>query len=125
MKKNYGQYNQWTALLAIARASFRSITRNPSAVIFTLGFPMVFIVVFGFIGGNRIRMEVGIDPASDTTGFVYRSFVQIPNVKIVSDKSSPEMVRLLDKGRLDAILKISRDSTGSQRSSVEIGRAHV
>ena len=62
------KYNQFQAMKAIAVASFRSITRNPSAVVFSIAFPLVFIVAFGFINGNSIKMEVGIDPQSDTTG---------------------------------------------------------
>ena len=46
------QYSQVRAMLAIARASFRSIIKNPSAVIFSILFPLIFIVVFGFIGGG-------------------------------------------------------------------------
>ena len=61
MEKQNKQYSQWKAMLAITQASLRSITRSPSAVIFSLGFPLVFIVVFGFISGNRIRLEVGVD----------------------------------------------------------------
>jgi hypothetical protein len=47
-------------MFAIARASFRSITRSPSAVVFTLAFPLVFILVFGFIGGGGISVHVAV-----------------------------------------------------------------
>ncbi len=57
-KKNYSQLK---AMKAIAVASFRSIIRNPSAVVFSIAFPLVFIVAFGFINGNSIKMEVGIE----------------------------------------------------------------
>ena len=76
-KKNYSQLR---AMKAIAVASFRSIIRNPSAVVFSIAFPLVFIVAFGFINGNSIKMEVGIDPQSDTTGTIYHSFINSPNV---------------------------------------------
>jgi len=42
-------YSQFRAMLAISRASLRAILRSPSAVIFSLGFPLIFILVFGFI----------------------------------------------------------------------------
>jgi len=45
-------YNQWRAMLAITKASFRAIFRSPSAVIFSFAFPLIFILVFGFIGGG-------------------------------------------------------------------------
>ena len=76
------KYSQIRAMKAIAIASFRSIIRNPSAVIFSIAFPLVFIVAFGFINGNSIKMEVGIDPESDTTGTIYHSFISSPGIAL-------------------------------------------
>ena len=45
-------YSQIKALLSITRASLKAIFRSPSAVIFSIGFPLVFILVFGLIGGG-------------------------------------------------------------------------
>jgi len=45
-------YSNTKATLAIAKASFRSILRSPSAVVFTLAFPLIFIIVFANIGGG-------------------------------------------------------------------------
>ncbi len=45
-------YSQFRAMLAITRASLRAILRSPSAVVFSLGFPLIFILVFGLIGGG-------------------------------------------------------------------------
>ena len=59
-------YNQWRAMLAITRASLRSMTRSPSAVVFSLAFPLVFIVVFGFIKSNTIQLDVSFAPETDT-----------------------------------------------------------
>lgn len=98
-------YNQLRAMKAIAVASFRSIIRNPSAVIFSIAFPLVFIVAFGFINGNSIKMEVGIDPASDTTGTIYHSFINSPGIELKSNLSSSDLNERLNRGRIDAILK--------------------
>jgi ABC-2 type transport system permease protein len=51
-------YSQTRAMMAIAKASFRSITRSPSAVVFTLVFPLIFITVFGFIKGGNVSLDV-------------------------------------------------------------------
>jgi ABC-2 type transport system permease protein len=112
-------YNQLRAMKAIAIASFRSITRNPSAVIFSLAFPLVFIVAFGFINGNRIKMEVGIDPQSDTTGTIYHSFVNSPNVDLKTNFTSAELTERLNRGRVDAILKFDK-VTATNTEVVEI-----
>ena len=39
-------------MLAITKGSFKAIMRNPSSVAFSIGFPLVFILVFGFIGSG-------------------------------------------------------------------------
>ena len=53
------KYNQLRAMLAIAKGSFKAILRNPSAVVFSFGFPLVFILVFGFIATQSERPGFG------------------------------------------------------------------
>ena len=113
------KYSQIRAMKAIAIASFRSIIRNPSAVIFSIAFPLVFIVAFGFINGNSIKMEVGIDPGSDTTGTIYHSFISSPGIALKQNLSTVELNERLNRGRVDAILKFDHtDETGLE--AVEI-----
>ena len=59
-------YSQFRAMLAITRASFRAIFRSPSAVIFSLGFPLVFILVFGFIGGGGTSVSIALKNPADS-----------------------------------------------------------
>ena len=67
-----GKYNQFTAMWAITRASLTAVLRSPSAVVFSLAFPLIFIIVFGFIGGgSRVSFSIAIDKNSDTTNPVY------------------------------------------------------
>jgi ABC-2 type transport system permease protein len=106
MKSSNGKYSQFKAMLAISKASFLAIIKNPSAVIFTLVFPLIFIIVFGFIKGNTIRLDVGINPNCDTTAIIYEIFSSLPNIDISKDKSVAEMDDQLHKGRLDAVLNI-------------------
>lgn len=117
---NKRNYSQITAMLAITKASLKSISRSPSAVVFTIAFPLVFIVVFGFINGGRIKLEVGLHPESDTTGMVYRIFSKTPNVDLVH-MPLEEMEHRLDRGRLDAIVYFDRPQ--NNRSSVEVIRS--
>lgn len=121
MNREEKQYSQWTAMLAISRASFRSITRSPSAVIFTIAFPLVFIIAFGFINPGRIKLEVGLHPGSDTSSAIYRSFILTPNVKLVKDQGLGLLESGLNKGRLDALLFIHPpDSTRVAGRVVEV-----
>lgn len=91
---------------AITKASIRAIFRNPSAVVFTLAFPLIFILVFGFIGGSGVSVRVGIDKASDTTNGIYAKLKGYKNLRLITDLSQEEMETDLRKGRLVAILRI-------------------
>jgi ABC-2 type transport system permease protein len=100
-------YSQIKAMLAIARASFRSITRSPSAVVFTIVFPLLFIVVFGFIGRNPISVRLGIHPLSDTTNQIYSMLRSRPEVKLLR-LPIEEQMSLLKKGKIAGILNMPR-----------------
>ncbi len=119
MNKN-SKYSQWTAMFAITRASLRSIARSPSAVIFILIFPLIFIVVFGFIGSNPIRLELGIHPSCDTLSPLYGSISQTDDIHLIGDKSDVELRDALVKGRIDAILLIHPFAAGKSSEQVEI-----
>lgn len=100
------KYSQLTAMLAISKASFRSITRSPSAVVFTLLFPLIFILVFGFLGGNGITLELGIHSGSDGKNEVYDALKNMAGIKLIEDKSDDALYKELEKGRIDAVLNI-------------------
>ncbi len=94
----------------MAKASFRSILRSPSAVVFTLAFPLIFIVVFGFIGGGGIRVDVGVNSKSDTANPVYQALKNIKVVNLIRE-SEKEMQQDLVKGRIDAVINIQSTHT--------------
>ena len=64
-------YSQLTAMFAVTKASFRSITRSPSAVVFTLLFPLIFILVFGFLENTGVQLDLGIHSASEKGNYLW------------------------------------------------------
>lgn len=100
------KYSQWTALLAMAKASLKAILRSPSAVVFSLGFPLVILLVFGFIGDSTVSVKVGVDSATDTHSYLFQQLKQEKSVKLVSDMSPAEMKEELTKGHITAIIRI-------------------
>ena len=105
-----GKYNQFTAMWAITRASLTAVLRSPSAVVFSLAFPLIFIIVFGFIGGgSRVSLSIAIDKNSDTANPVYTTLKNFSGLKIVN-KTEQELKVDLEKGRLTAIIKIDKTS---------------
>ncbi|HEY0610454.1 MAG TPA: ABC transporter permease [Chitinophaga sp.] len=101
------QYSQWKAMLAITKASLRAILRSPSTVAFTIGFPLVFILVFGFIGQSTVTVKAGIAPGTDTSSFLYKELAKAKSLKLV-DESPAEMEDDMIKGRITAILQITQ-----------------
>ncbi len=102
-------YSNTKATLALAKASFRSIMRSPSAVVFTLAFPLIFILVFGFLGGGRVRVDVAIAPGSDLQNPVIAALEKISVVHLIRDKSTEEIKTALEKGSYDAVIDVRRN----------------
>lgn len=90
--------------------------RSPSAVVFTVGFPLVFVLVFGFIGGNNISLKVGVAPQCNVNNPIFQALTQDKAIKLVRDESREEMMEDLKKGRITAILNISKDSATQQQN---------
>jgi ABC-2 type transport system permease protein len=102
-------YSNTKATLAIAKASFRSIVRSPSAVVFSLAFPLIFILVFGFIGGNGVTVDVGVAKDSDTQNPIYQALKNIKVVHLIESETAAEMKSDLEKGRIDAIINVHKN----------------
>ena len=103
MKKSYSNFN---ATMAIAVASFRSIIRSPSAVVFSLAFPLIFIVVFANIGGSPVKVDVGVAKTCDTINPVFQALKKANVLNLITDQSTDEMNKNLSKGTIDVILDI-------------------
>lgn len=106
------KYNQWRAMFAITKASLRSISRNPSSIVFSLLFPLIFIIVFGFLSGSSFNVEVGVMKNSDKSNPIYEKLQKIENVKLIEDLSDDELSGKLEKGKLDVLLNITKSTNG-------------
>lgn len=106
-------YNQWRAMLAIARGSFRAILRSPTSVAFSLGFPLIFILVFGFIGGSGPSIRIAMAPASDTSNAVFNALAHFGNIKIVRGEDEQTVLSDVRKGHITAEVDITRNAGDS------------
>lgn len=100
-------------MLAITKASLRSIFRSPSAVIFSFVFPFIFILVFGFIGNNGgvPVYKIAIDKNCDTANALFDSIKTSNRIKIVIFADEKELRSSLIKGRITGIFNIKKNST--------------
>lgn len=105
------KYNQLKAMLAITKGSLKSIFRNPASVAFSFGFPLIFILVFGFIKGGGPTIDVALVNKADTSTYVIKGLLSYPMIRLSKDKDSLSIRRDLEKGRIGALLSV--DSTAS------------
>jgi len=107
------RYNNLKASLAIARASLISMLRSPTAVVFSLLFPVIFIVVFGSMVDNAsLKMKIAFTPESDTGNVVYRTISGIKMIEPQKGMSTESMKDALKKGQITAMVEIGNDSVG-------------
>jgi ABC-2 type transport system permease protein len=104
-------YNNLRATLAIAKASFRSIIRSPSAVVFSLAFPLIFITVFANIGGSGVTVDVGVAKTCDTTSPVYQVLKKVTVVNLIRNKTTAQMATSLSRGDIAAIINVQKSNT--------------
>ncbi|MEO7984582.1 MAG: ABC transporter permease [Bacteroidota bacterium] len=120
MKLPQQSYSQSRALWAITRASFRAIFSNPSAIIFSILFPIIFILIFGAFGsGGGVSYRIAISADSDTTGDFYQNLKKVPVIRIVQYPDTASLNKDLLKGRITAILTI-RETTGDSTTPATI-----
>jgi ABC-2 type transport system permease protein len=104
-------YNNTKATLALAKASFRSIMRSPSAVVFTLAFPLIFILVFGFLGGGGTKIDLAVAPGSDLQNPVIGALESASVIRLIRDKNAVELHDNLEKGSIDAVINVQRNTS--------------
>ncbi len=103
-------YNNHRATLSITKASLRSIFRSPSAVVFSLLFPLIFIVIFANIGGGAVSIDAGLAKNSDTLNPIYQILKNYKVINLRKDLSATDMQKNLSKGSLDAIINIRKNN---------------
>lgn len=99
-------YNQLRAMMAVAKGSFKAILRNPSAVAFSFGFPLVFILVFGFIGGGAPSVSIALANPRDSSASVIKGLVGTGLVRLSAHQDSTTVHNDLVRGRIAAVVYV-------------------
>jgi len=117
------EYSQSKALLAITKASFIAIFSNPMSIVFSLLFPIIFILIFGAFGNNGIStQQIAIRPGSDTLNPVFDSLKSSRFVRINAYADTTEMHNDLVRGKLTGIIDMASvpDSAGKHKYLVNV-----
>ena len=108
------KYSNARAMQALIKASLQGIMKSPSAIIFTIAFPLIFILVFGFLGnGSSFHIKVAAAPGSDTTSKLYTILHNVPVLKWVNQDTAA-INKMLKQGDIVATLDIQKQPEGSK-----------
>jgi len=103
------RYNPLKGAIAISRASFRATCRSPPSLVFSVLFPVIFIVVFGaMVDTTAVRIRVDLDPESDTSGMLFSQVRKISILDLRTGNDPEAQKEDLLKGRTSAILFIRK-----------------
>jgi len=101
---------QLKAALTLSKYSLIATLRSPTSVVFSLLFPIIFIVVFGsMVGDQTPSMKVALAPGCDTANSIFKAIRNIPAVTLQTGLTPSEQSDALKKGRITAILNITSD----------------
>lgn len=115
IRYNMSQYSNVRAMRALIKASLQSILKSPSAIVFSIAFPLIFILVFGFLGngGGHASIKVAVAPGSDTSGKLYAILSNVPELKWVKGDSAL-INKKLKEGELTATIAIIQNADSIQ-----------
>src|SRR6185312_5392887 len=106
------KYSNARAMRSLIKASLQAILKSPSAIVFTIAFPLIFILVFGFLGNNGgFSIKVAAAPGSDTTSPLYSMLHLPPILKWVS-RDSATINKMLKEGDIVATIDIRKQPDG-------------
>jgi ABC-2 type transport system permease protein len=107
--------SQLRAFLALTWYAFRAQTRNPASFAFGFIFPIVFISIFGLIGGSTPKITVGIPIQSDQTNPIVMS-VKNQSFITIEQGSLTELQAKINEGKMAGAVDVK--ATGEQGSYV-------
>lgn len=107
-----GSQEQLRASFALAKASLTATLRSPTSVVFSLLFPVIFIVVFGsMVNTTAVHLKIALAAGCDTDNVIYKAITTIKNITIDESLPSLDAADALQKRRLAAIIDIKKDTS--------------
>lgn len=112
--RNMARYSNLRALRALVKASLQAIFKSPSAIVFSIAFPLIFILVFGFLGGGRgYHINVTSAYGSDTTSPLYGILHQVSVLKWIDKADTNAINKALKEDEIVAAIKIVKQPEGA------------
>jgi ABC-2 type transport system permease protein len=107
-------YSNIRAMRSLIKASLQAIFKSPSAIVFTIAFPLIFILVFGFLGGGGgFSIKVANASGCDTTSRLYAILHAVPVLKWTTNDTAG-INKLLKQGDIVATIDIQKQPEGTK-----------
>jgi ABC-2 type transport system permease protein len=107
--------SQLKAAFAISKFSLLATIRSPTSIVFSLLFPIIFIVVFGSINVGKVPdQKLAITQGCDTANMVFKAIKSIPGIVFSNSLSPSALQEALKKGQIAAALNIHADNAANQ-----------
>ncbi len=104
---------QLRAALTLSKYSLIATLRSPTSVVFSLLFPIFFIIVFGSLVGDKGGpIKVAVAVGCDTVSPMYKAIGQIPNIELERGLTPEQIADAMKKGTITAVLNIVNDAGG-------------
>ncbi|MBI5044505.1 MAG: ABC transporter permease [Candidatus Levybacteria bacterium] len=130
MSKAFRKPGQWKAYLLLTYSSLRAQTRNPATFAFGFIFPIVFISIFGLIGGGNSKVTLGIPPQAETTSTIIAALEKQSSFITLERSDYQTLEKRLKQGKIAGIVQIGRegeteivDFTTSSANAIQTAQA--
>jgi ABC-2 type transport system permease protein len=106
-------YSNARAIRALFTASLQSILKSPSAIFFSIAFPLIFILVFGFLGGgSNFSLPVAPAAGADTNAVLFQTLKNIPVLKWKPAATQADIDKLMSEGEIVATIAVREQPAG-------------
>lgn len=113
-------------IYAIAKIDLISTVRNGSSVFFGLLFPLIFIFIFGSLGGGAQEYSIGVLEGSATDNQIFEALQKIEAFQFETELSDDEIMDQLSRGSLEGAISIEETITnGVPNYNIGIVRSNV
>lgn len=112
------------AVLTLAKYSLLATLRSPTSVVFSILFPIIFIVVFGSLVGDQTPiLKLAVAPDCDTANLLFKAIGNIPSINLERGLSADDQSNALKKGQIIGILMIIPDGRSGDPGNVATASA--
>lgn len=117
-------YNNFRALKALSKASLQSIAKSPSAIVFSIAFPLVFIIAFGFLGGSKsFSIKLAKANTCDTNNELYTALQKLDALKWVNVNGEIAIQKAIKNGEIAAVIDIQQHKGSTPLYQVSLNGA--